>query len=196
MIGGPDPGPTRREEAKKHFVDSLYEICEYASQRKTDQEMIISLENLDRDIHKKFLIGPTSEAVQIIQTVKKDFPNIGLTLDLAHLALLGESFEEAVATAKEYLVHVHLGNCILKDIKHPRYRDTHPPLGIEGGEIDTRELTEFLKILDKIGFFNVVDDNSPIVSFEIQPIESELPEILWAVTKRIFSRACFRALSN
>lgn len=196
MIGGPDPGLTRRQEAKKYFIDSLCELCEYASHNRPSQEMMISIENLDRDIHKKFLIGPTSEAVDVIQTVKKDFPNIGLTLDLAHLPLLGESFEDAVMTARDHLVHVHLGNCILKDNKHPRYGDTHPPLGIEGGEIGIRELTRFLRALAKIGFFEAVDDDRPIVSFEIQLRENELPEVVVATTKRIFFQACSRAFGD
>ncbi len=192
MIGGQDPGANKREDARKYFVESLCEICQYASCSMPGQEMIISIENLDREIHKKFLIGPTSEAVEIIQTVKKDFANIGLTLDLAHLPLLGESFEDAVIAAKEHLVHIHLGNCILRNSKHPPYGDKHPPLGIEEGEIGIRELTQFLRILTKVGFFESIHSNRPIVSFEIQPTDNQLPEIVLAAIKRIFSQACSR----
>lgn len=189
MIGGPDPGAIKRKEAKKCFVESLCELCQYASVNAGSQNMIVSIENLDRDIDKKFLIGPTSEAVEVIQSVRRDFPNIGLTLDLAHLPLLGEPSEAAVTTAEGYLVHVHLGNCLLRDKNHARFGDTHPPLGVEGGEIGAYQLAEFLRTLVKIGFFAATDDDRPIVSFEMSPSRGDSPEVLIAATKRVFARA-------
>lgn len=192
MIAGPDPGPPRREEAKKYYIDSLCELCEYASRNRSDHKITLCLENLDRDIHKKFLIGPTAEAVQIIQAVKQDYSNIGLTLDLAHLPLLGESFEEAVNIAKDDLTHVHLGNCILRYPEHPYYGDTHPPLGIAEGEIGVRELADFLRVLAKNGFLEKDSDDPTIVSFEVRPREGESSEIMLAATKRIFLRAYSR----
>ena len=192
MIGGPDPGPIKRKEAKKYFVESLCEVCQYASVNAGSHNMIISLENLDRNIDKKFLIGPTSEAVEVIQSVRRDFPNIGLTLDLAHLPLLSESPEAAVTTAKEYLVHVHLGNCVLKDKNHARFGDTHPPFGVEGGEVGVYQLAEFLGALVKIGFFTATDDDRPVVSFEIVPSQGDSPEVLIAAAKRVLARAWSR----
>lgn len=192
MIGGPDPGPMKRKEAKKYFAESLSEVCQYASVNRGSHNMIVSVENLDRDIHKKFLIGPTSEAVEVIQAVRRDVPNIGLTLDLAHLPLLSEASETAVTTAKGCLAHVHLGNCILRDKNHARFGDTHPPLGVEGGEVGVYELAEFLRALVKIGFFAAINDDRPIVSFEMVPSQGDSPEVLIAATKRVFSRAWSR----
>jgi len=179
LITGSDPGVTKREEAKKYLVDSLRELCEYAA------DLMVSVENLDREVHKKFLIGPTAEAIEVIREVKKDFHNIGLTMDLAHLPLLRETFQEAITTAKEHLVHVHLGNCILKDSTNPRHGDKHPPLGIKGGEIGIPQLAQFLRILMEVGFLSPHRKKRPVVSFEILPTPDEEPEIILAASKRI-----------
>ncbi len=189
MIGGPDPGPIKRKEATKYFVESLCEVCQYASVNAGSHNMIVSIENLDRDIHKKFLIGPTSEAVQVVESVRRDFPNIGLTLDLAHLPLLSEPSEAAVTMAQGYLVHVHLGNCILRNKDHARFGDTHPVLGVEGGEVGVHELAEFLRALVKIGFFAAMDDDRPIVSLEMVPSQGDSPQVLIAAMKRVFALA-------
>jgi len=36
---------------------------------------------------------------------------------------------------KDYLVHAHRGNCILKDKKHPFNGAQYPWFGIEGGKM-------------------------------------------------------------
>lgn len=191
MIGGPDPGPDKRDDAKKYLINSLCELSEYASG--SNKQMVITLENLDRNVHKHFLIGPTVEAAQVIREVRKTCPNVGLTLDLAHLPLLGETFGEAVATSKDVVCHVHLGNCVVKDPDHPRYGDTHPPWGIEGGEIGTDELASFLQQLQEAGFLRQKESQRDIISIEVTPGPQDIPEILIASSKRILFQAFARA---
>ena len=53
--------------------------------------------------------------------------NFGLTIDMGHLPLIGESFREALETTKDYLVHAHLGSAVKRDASHPRtVIRTHP----------------------------------------------------------------------
>lgn len=194
LIGGKDPGEGRREKAKEFFIKALIELCEYAEAKAGDYCMMITVENLDREVHKKFLIGPTAEAVAVIQEVKKFHSNIGLTLDLAHLPLLGESPQQAVEASRECVEHVHIGNCILKDKNDPRYGDNHPPFGVKGGENDVNKVTEFLSYLNKSGFFQ--DKNAthkPVVSLEVKPGLDETPELILAGSKRILYQALTKA---
>ncbi|TET12794.1 sugar phosphate isomerase/epimerase, partial [Candidatus Aerophobetes bacterium] len=190
IIGGEDPGEDRREQATEYLIDSLLELCEYAEAKAHDYCMIITLENLDRDVHKKFLIGPTAEAVAVVTEVKRVHTNIGLTLDLAHLPLLGESLQQALKLSREHVVHVHVGNCILRNQDNPRYGDTNPPFGIEDGENDVNEVTELFVNLDKIGFFRDHKFiNKPVVSLEVKPELGEIPEIILAGSKRVLCQA-------
>jgi len=91
---------------------------------------------------------------------------------------------------KDYLVHAHMGNCILKDKEHPGYGDQHPRFGIKGGENDVKELTEYLKVLLNIGFLN--PQNPPIVSFEVKPLADKSSEVVIANAKRVLREAWIR----
>ncbi len=54
VCSGPDPGASKRGEARDTLVRSLVEICEYAREK----HIRIALETFDRDYDKKLLIGP------------------------------------------------------------------------------------------------------------------------------------------
>ncbi len=151
--------------ATDRFLESMYEICEYA------RAMPISIEAFDRvPFGKNCLIGPTTEAVAVCAKIRKRYPNCGLMLDLSHLPLLGERPKETLRVAKEYLVHAHMGNCAMRDPAHPAYGDEHPYLGIEGGENGIPELTDYLEGLIEIGYLSPGGEN--ILSFEVKPIKS------------------------
>jgi sugar phosphate isomerase/epimerase len=137
VLSGPAPAMEKREQAKEVLADSLSQICSYA-QNKGD--LGITMEIFDRDYDKKRLIGPTEEAVEVAREVKRHYPNFGLMVDLSHLPLLKETSSHAIRTAKDYLTHVHIGSCILKDKNHPAYGDKHPPFGMAVGENDVEEV--------------------------------------------------------
>jgi hypothetical protein len=80
---------------------------------------------------------------------------------------MGETLVEAITTAAPHLKRVHLGNCVLKGRSHPRYGDTHPPIGYPGGEIDVPELAVILRRLLEIGFLN--KENRGNLVFEMTP---------------------------
>lgn len=191
VLSGPDPGEAGREEGKRALARSLEELCKEAP-----QGMWISLENFDREVEKKCLIGPTREAVEVVRKVKEEVGNIGLTVDLSHLPLLDEEPEEAVGVAAEHLIHVHIGNCVKRDLSHPAYGDKHPRFGIESGENDLLSVHKFLQVLYYSGYFTKqLPTRLPMVGIEVKPMKGECPEIVLASSKRVFKEAWARLVN-
>jgi sugar phosphate isomerase/epimerase len=116
-----------------------------------------------------------------------------LTVDLSHLPLLNETPQEALAAAKDHLAHIHVGNCLMKDVNHPAYGDNHPPFGIEGGENDVQELVEFLEALFDIRYFTKeLPTGRPVVTLEVKPLPDQDSALLIAATKRVWKEAWAR----
>ncbi|HID11907.1 MAG TPA: sugar phosphate isomerase/epimerase [Candidatus Latescibacteria bacterium] len=180
VMSGPDPGEGERERAREQLVCSLREVCDYA----WGYGIEVALETFDRDVEKRALIGPTEEAVEVVERTNR--ANLGLLVDLSHLPLLGEDPWDAMESAGEYLLQVHVGNCVL-DPSHPAYGDKHPRLGLEGGANGVEEVTEFLWALGEAGFLDPEDP--PIVSLEVRPLPGEDPDLVLAGAKRMLSEA-------
>ena len=90
MVQGPlDTALGERAATTERLAEDLAALCDYATAKSKSRQLFLTLENFDRDIEKKRLIGPTVEAAALAQAV--DRPNFGLTIDLSHLPLLGES---------------------------------------------------------------------------------------------------------
>ncbi len=184
FLSGKDPGEERRGQARKLLLSSIKEICDYA---KSQGNLGITLEIFDREIDKRCLIGPANEARLVAEEIRKEFDNFGLMVDLSHLPLLNETPTQSIMPIKDYLVHAHMGNCVLRDKKHPAYGDQHPRFGIEGGENDVEELVAYLRVLLDVGFLNI--KNPPIVSFEVKPLADESSEVVIANAKRVLREA-------
>ena len=194
LLSGPDPADCDRKGAAKRLADSLIQICKYAQEKANGGKTItVSLETFDRTTDKKCLIGPTEEAVALAKKVRAECPNFGLTVDLSHQPMLGESIAQMVKTASQYLVHTHIGNAMLGDKSSPAYGDQHPAFGCDCGENDVDEVVEFLKSLQKIGFFRKnLPTSMPVVSFEVKPLAGEDSEIVVAGAKRVLNEAWAR----
>jgi len=197
LVTGPDPGRAYREKARDQLTKSMAELCAYA-QRKGETNgytLMIELEPSDREIDRKALIGPTAEAVEIAKSVQKmGHENFGLNVDGAHLLLMGETPEYALKTAAGYIGHIHIGNSVVKDINNPAYGDQHPRFGIEGGENDVPQVTEFIKQIRETGFLDSeVVTSLPVVSLELKTRPGENPEVTIANGKRVFREAWARA---
>jgi len=187
MLSGPAPAADKCSAAKELLADSLIQICGYA---KSKGDLGIVMEIFDREYDKKCLIGPTEEGVEVAAAVRKQHPGFGLMVDLSHLPLLGESSDYALKTAKDYLTHVHMGNCLMKDTSHPAYGDKHPPFGAAGGENDVEELRLYLKALMEIGYIGEGKQN--VVAFEVKPLSGESSEVVIANAKRTLMEAWAR----
>lgn len=176
-----------KEKSFEALVRSTGELCEYA---KSKGDMKVVLEIFDFDIDKKSLIGPASLAKKYAQEVRKKHSNFGLMVDLSHLPLIRESAEQSILPIKDYIVHAHIGNAVVKDKSFAAYGDAHPRFGFPNSENDVNELVEFLKVLMKIGFLNT--KNPPILSFEVKPWGDEDPDLVIANAKRTLNIAWAR----
>jgi sugar phosphate isomerase/epimerase len=165
ILSGRDPGEEKREAARDLLVDSLVQI---ATELRTQGKMPLVIETFDRQpFGKDCLIGPSVEAVEIAKRMRERFPDFGLMIDLSHLPLLGETPEQAVAAVRDYLVHAHMGNCVMRDPTHPMYGDNHPPFGDPAGENGVEQLARYLAALLENGFLD--RKKRRILSFEVSP---------------------------
>jgi len=176
-----------KEQAFKILIETTKELCAYA---KSKGDLRIVHEVFDCDVDKKSLIGPADLARRYAEAVTKECDNFGLMVDLSHIPLLRETPEQALVPIKDYLVHVHIGNCVLEDESLPGYGDKHPRFGFPGSENDVDEVVEFLKVLLDIGYLN--DKNPNIVSFEVMPYGDEDSEVVIASAKRTLNAAWAR----
>lgn len=180
VLAGKDPGDRfKREPAKARLVESIEQLCLYAAEK---GDVVIELEQFDRVPYgKNSLIGPTEEAVEIAQEIRRHHPNFGLLIDLSHLPLLDEKPRKAVNLASEFLVHAHVGNCVKRDKNHPAYGDQHPVFGIPEGENDVPEIRDFLAGLVDMAFLE--KDGQRILSFEVKPFGDQSSSEIIAISK-------------
>jgi sugar phosphate isomerase/epimerase len=181
FLSGKDPGPEKREAAVDALIKSTRELCDYAATK----DMGITLEAFDTEIDKCALMGSSADSAKFAGAVDRE--NFGLLVDLSHLPLLGESSEQCAQAVRDHLVHLHVGNCAMRDKDHPAYGDAHPRFGIEGGENDVEELAAYLKAFIDIGFLN--GEDKPFMSFEVKPLEGESSEVVIANAKRSLNQA-------
>jgi len=190
VLAGPDPGEAQRKRATELLIDSLKQICAYAQEQGKDYPLAVSLETFDREYDKRSLIGPTKEASAVVAAVKEEYSNIGLLIDLSHQPLIGEPVHGMVIDSIDHLIHVHIGNCVMKDKSHPSYGDQHPPFGILGGEIGVEQVQKFLEALIYAGYFKKnTPTTMPVVSFEVKPRPGESPGVVLANAKRTLNEA-------
>src|SRR5574337_153437 len=176
LLSGKDPGDAKRDEAKKVFKESLREVLDYAKQ---EGEMRFTLKIFDRHVDKCSLIGHFADAAEIARELCPEYPNFGLLADLSHFPLLGERPEDAIPLIKQFPLHFHLGNCVMRDRRHPAHGDLQPRFGIPGGEVDVPEVRSYFRLLLDHGLLNPQDP--PVVSVEVRPLlAEEYPEIIIA----------------
>lgn len=178
---------SRKEEAFQALVKSTNEICAYA---KSKGDLKIALEVFDYDVDKRSLIGPADLALRYAKEIRKTHDHFGLMVDLSHIPLIHETIEESILPVKDYIVHAHIGNCVVKSPDMPAYGDVHPRFGFPGGENDVDEVVEYLRVLLNIGFLNT--ENPPVVSFEVKPFGDEDSDIVIANAKRVLNLAWSR----
>lgn len=181
FLSGKGPEPQHHQAALDALQKTVRELCDYAATK----DMGIALETFDTEIDKKALIGSSVESAKFAKAVNRS--NFGLMVDLSHLPLLGETSKQCAEAVKDCVVHLHVGNCAMRDKNHPAYGDAHPRFGIEGGENDIEELAEYLKAFMDIGFLN--GKHQPFMSFEVKPLPGESSEAVIANAKRALNQA-------
>ena len=190
MIMAPrDVAVEERPAVLERFAEDVRVLCEYADAKSKHNRLHITLENFDRDVEKKRLLGPTVEAAAFCDAV--DRANFGLTIDLSHLPLLRETPEHALHAAGRHLIHAHIGNCVIKYPESKLYGDFHPRFGHPEGENDLPQVIEFLRQLNAVGYYEQARKRlgvTPILSMEIRTSD-ESSEAVLANGKRTFERA-------
>lgn len=149
FVSGPDYPEAERPAAMARFAEFVRWFCE----KLRPHGITAMLEPFDRFVDKRFLYGSIDECAALMRDLS-DIPNLAIELDFGHLPLMGEPIDHAVQTLAPYIRRVHLGNCVLRDPKHPLYGDKHPPIGLPGGENARDALRRALAALAEIGFLS------------------------------------------
>ncbi len=178
VVRGRDPGEPHRAAALDVLIDSLLMLHEYARRM---GGLELSLKMADRDVDKRFLIGPTRDGVAVAQRVRERYPEFGLVLNLAHLPLLREDPESAVRLAAPYLARVHIGNSVIGD------GDMHPSFGVPGSAVCAADLSRFLSALVSVGYLSRGRGN--VVAFEVRPAPDDDPLAVVAQSHRVLCEA-------
>ena len=185
VLSGKDPGDEKREDAKKIFADSLNELCEFNEEF---GDSMIFLKVFDRAIDKKALIGKFSDAADVAEKVYADHKKFGVLADLSHFPLLDEKAEDAIPLVEKFPMHFHIGNCIMRDRRHPLYGDLQPRFGIPEGENDVEEVRDFFQLL--VDRKLISPEKRPVVSVEVRPLLlEEYSEAIIAQSKRVIKKA-------
>lgn len=173
-----------KEESYSQLLKSTRELCSYAKQK---GDLRVMTEVFDYDIEKCSLIGPTSLAKRFAEDILRDHENFGLMVDLSHIPQMYETIEESIKPIKDYIVHTHIGTCVLEDPNRNAYGDQHPRFNFPYSVNHAGELTDYLRALMDIGYFEKFD--RPFVSFEVKPFGDEDRELVIANGKRVLNEA-------
>lgn len=188
FLSGVDPGDAERPRALEALASSVKQAAGYAREK----GIALTLETFDRTIDKRCLIGPSPMAAEFCKTIREDHPDFGLLYDLSHMPLLSET-PEAVTVLKDHLVHIHVGNAVVRP-ETPGYGDQHPRFGWPGGVNDTPQVTEFIRGLFKAGYLKENSPTRPWIGFEVKPQSAEEPSsLVIANAKRVWQEAWSRA---
>ena len=174
----------RKEQAFEQLLKSTRELCRHAEKK---GQMPVCCEVFDYDIDKKALIGPAVLAARYAGEIRKEHGNFGLLVDLSHIPMVHETIEESILPVKDYIIHAHMGNTVIKSPDCEAYGDNHPRFGFPNSENDVEELAHYLRTLKEIGFLGEKD--RPVVSFEVKPWKDEPPEVVIANAKRTLNLA-------
>lgn len=172
-----------KEQSFQILIKSVVELCKYA---KSKGDMPVNLEIFDYDIDKAALIGPAPLAARLAEEVNKQVDNFGLMVDLSHVPLLHETIRESLLPVAKYINHAHIGNAVNVP-GAVGYGDQHPRFGFPNSANGVEEITDYLKALFEVGYFN--EEGSKVVSFEIKPVGDEDTEMIIANAKRYLNEA-------
>lgn len=182
MISGPMVAKEQHDDAKRALSESVIELSGFAE----EIGLKLHLEIHDDNVDKKRLMGPTKEAVDLLNRLQDRCPAFSFLIDLSHFPLLGESINEAVFPLKNNIGYVHIGSCVLES-KDPRYGDKHPYFGYPAGKNDTEELVELFRALAQIGYLK--PEKKARITVETTRWVEERPSDLIVNAKRTLGHA-------
>lgn len=188
VASGPDPAPELRGLAKVALADSMIALADHAR----DLGLNLTIEPLDRNAHKRQLIGPMEETVTWFAPIHDRCPNAYIHWDSAHEALGGIDLVRSLDFASPYLAQLHLCDAIL-DPAHPCFGDLHMDCALAPGWETEGFLTPEVgaRILSRVASFDTPAGVSAVcASVEIH---GHPGDHLWLIEEhaRSFLRRCF-----
>ncbi|MDR0901636.1 MAG: sugar phosphate isomerase/epimerase [Opitutaceae bacterium] len=166
-------GGPRFSEGTKANHDAFYDFCCWLCESLAKYNIDALLEPFDYDFDKSYLYGPLDKNIELVGRVARNFPNIGIELDIAHLPLMREELVSSIRRSAKWLKRVHFGNCVMKDTADPFHGDRHPPVGYPGGEIDTPQLRTALQALLDTGFLSAEKRGDVVLELNPFPGKTE-----------------------
>jgi sugar phosphate isomerase/epimerase len=175
LISGKDPGPGQRTVAMAALEESLDELCSYAS---SSGPLKLSLETFARSSPPFQLIGPTVEAAELADRVSRRHENFRLTIDLSHLAQLGEDPVASVTGLGARVRHLHLSTCIVTPGQAPA-GDFHLSFDAAGVSVTTHDAGRALAAAASSS-----PNDEVVVSVEVRPQRGEDPARVFERSRR------------
>jgi sugar phosphate isomerase/epimerase len=159
IVSGRDVEPEDRLRAIQSLEKSILELSAEAQGLGLGR---IEMETMDRDAHKKHVLGPTSEAVPFIEMLRHLGVDLHLVFDTAHICLLREDVPASLAQAAHVTGHIHLANCVA-DPGDSLFGDNHMPIG-EPGFLTPEVIGSLVRHAVDVGVLGV---HRPVVSVEV-----------------------------
>lgn len=183
-----DKGEERRQELTDRYFDFFMALTEHARQYGID----VLLEPIERHRFKKLILGPTPECAAFIARAQKaGAENAHLMLDTAHLPLMEETMEDALAASMPVgLKLIHIGDAVL-DPANEFYGHTHPPIGVQGGTFDWADLVEQFAAMLRCGYISPESGKPANVSLEVKPY----PGVSGATSIQVMYEKCRSAFA-
>lgn len=167
LTGCLDKGEDRRPELMKRYMEYFLEMAAYCK----SYGINALIEPIERHRFKTLTLGPTRECADFIAEAQRNgADNAHLMMDIAHLPLMEETVEEAIAASLPVgLLHIHMGDAVL-DPTSPFYGHTHPPVGVQKGTFDLDDLTDQFVQLFQCGFIpKEIGQQRASISLEVRP---------------------------
>lgn len=164
LISGRDPGPGRRSDALQALEESLDALCRFAT---SGGPLTLSLETFARLSPPFQLVGPTVEAAKLVDRVGKSHKNFRLTIDLSHLAQLGEDPVASIIGLGARVRHLHLSTCAIAPGEAPA-GDVHLSFDAAGVSVTLHDACRALAAAASSS-----PDGEVIVSVEVRPQAGE-----------------------
>ena len=185
----------RGEAQRPVLLDRFFDFVCQCDKEAQNQGVVLALEPIERHRFKKLFLGPTEECCAFTERLRAaGCRQAGIMVDITHLPLMEEDVPSALTRCMELgMCHIHLGSAVLEP-SSPFYGHTHPPMGIEHGLFDTKELAEQLQCMIRCGY--IASGKRAAMSFEVQPLPGSTPEETAAVQyeklKEAFSIAAYQ----
>ena len=123
---GADPGKAARTQATENLLTSLLALKDHLSNY---PQIRLLIEPLDREVHKRQLIGPMEETVSLVRRAREGGIPLYICYDSAHEALGEADIVRSFELAAPYMAQFHLCNAVL-DKSSLLYGDYHLPVGL------------------------------------------------------------------